>query len=209
MYFCQCMYSRLPYLFRFLLPGLIWKIKSSKNEVFLSFDDGPHPEITPRVLEVLNQYNAKATFFCVGQNVEKYPDVYNKILEEGHLTGNHTFNHVNGWKVSSKEYYKNIEMCSDLVDSQFFRPPYGRIKLSHIPYVKMQYRIIMWSVLSGDYDLKMNPRWCLERSIRYTKSGSIIVFHDSKKAASNMLYALPRFLDHFSNLGYRFPVIPH
>jgi len=201
------MYSRFPYMFRFLFPNLIWNIKTSAKEIFLTFDDGPHPDITPKVLDILDQFDAKATFFCVGENVKKYHETYRMILDKGHKTGNHTFSHCNGWKTPAVEYYENIEKCTEVVDSHLFRPPYGRIKPTHIPYLKMQFQIIMWSVLSGDYNNKVSPEKCLEKSIRYTRPGSIVVFHDSLKASKNMLFALPRFLDHFSKLDYRFPSI--
>ncbi len=194
-------------MFRFLFPNLIWNIKTSAKEIFLTFDDGPHPDITPEVLDILDQFDAKATFFCVGENVKKYYETYRMILDKGHKTGNHTFNHCNGWKTPAVEYYENIEKCTEVVDSHLFRPPYGRIKPMHIPYLKMQFQIIMWSVLSGDYNNKVSPEKCLEKSIRYTRPGSIVVFHDSLKASKNMLFTLPRFLDHFSKLDYRFPSI--
>lgn len=198
------MYSRLTHFFRYFLPQLSWEISTREKIIYLTFDDGPHPDITPKVIEILDQYNAKATFFCVGENVRKYPDTYEKVIIKGHQTGNHTFNHLNGWKTSSKEYYHNIEKCAELVNSSLFRPPYGKIKPAHIPYLKMQYRIIMWSVLTEDYDNKISPEKCLDKSKRHTGPGSIVVFHDSLKASKNMLYALPRFLAHFSEQGFRF-----
>ena len=201
------MRAKTPYFLKLIFPQLTWQVKTNKKEIYITFDDGPHPEITPKVLEILDKYNAKASFFCVGHNVEKYPETYDEIIKHGHKTGNHTFNHLNGWKVKSKEYFENIEKCSELVDSHLFRPPYGRIGLKHIPYIKMNFRIIMWSVLSLDFDLKISPEKCLENSIKNSKEGSIIIYHDSEKASKNMLYALPRFLDHFKSRGYSFPVL--
>ncbi len=196
-----------PYFLKLILPQLTWRVKTSKKEIYITFDDGPHPDITTKVMDILDEYGAKASFFCVGHNVEKHPETYAEILRRGHKTGNHTFNHLNGWKVKSKEYFKNIEKCSEYVDSHLFRPPYGRISLKHIPYIKMNFRIIMWSVLSLDFDLKTTPEQCLENSIKYSKEGSIIVYHDSEKASEKMLYALPRFLEHFKSKGYTFPVL--
>jgi len=202
------MKAKAPYLLKLVFPQLIWEVKTGRKEIFLSFDDGPHPEITARVLDILDNYQAKATFFCVGHNVKKFPETYREILSRGHKTANHSFNHLNGWKTPSQIYYNNIEKCASLVDSKLFRPPYGRISLKQIAHLKKKYSIVMWSVLSMDYSKKISPEQCLTNSITYTKPGSIVVFHDSKKASENMLYALPGFLDHFKKLGYNFVVIP-
>ena len=196
-----------PGIGKLLFPQLIWEIETSEKEMFLTFDDGPHPEITPRVLEILDSYQAKATFFCVGENVEKHPAVYNKILKEGHATGNHGYHHLNGWKTSNRKYLDDVEHCSRLIDSHLFRPPYGRISYLQIGYLKINFRIIMWSVLTYDFDKKLSPQKCLDYSVKFSRPGSIIVFHDSEKASGNMLFALPRFLDHFSKLGYRFKAL--
>ena len=201
------MKAKTPYFLKLIFPQLIWSVKTNKKEIYITFDDGPHPDITTKVMNILDEYGAKASFFCVGQNVEKYPETYAEILRRGHKTGNHTFNHLNGWKVKRKEYFNNIEKCSELVDSHLFRPPYGRISLKHIPYIKMNFRIIMWSVLSLDFDQKTTAEQCLENSIKYSKEGSIIIYHDSEKASEKMLYALPRFLEHFKSKGYTFPVL--
>jgi peptidoglycan/xylan/chitin deacetylase (PgdA/CDA1 family) len=199
------MKARSPLILKLLLPQLTWKIRTDKKEIYVTFDDGPHPEITPRVMDILEAYDARGTFFCVGQNVERYPDVYRAILERGHKTGNHTYNHLNGWKVSRSAYFDNILKCASLVDSHLFRPPYGRIGMKHIPYLKMNYRIVMWSVLSMDYDQRVTPEKCRENVLKYTKKGSIVVFHDSEKASRNLLFALPAFLEHFKSEGYLFP----
>lgn len=198
------MKSKAPYILKLLLPQLTWEVKTKEKKIFLTFDDGPHPEITPRVMDILDEYGAKATFFCVGENIDKYPEVYRLLLKRGHKTGNHTYNHLNGWKTPRDEYYDNIEKCNRLVDSPLFRPPYGRISLRHIPYLKMKYRIIMWSVLSLDFSNKVSPEQCLHNSVKNTKPGSIVVFHDSPKAAENMFYALTGFLEHFQKQGYIF-----
>ena len=201
------MKAKTPYLFKLLLPQLTWQIKTEKKEIFLTFDDGPHPVLTKQVMDVLDQFQAKATFFCVGQNVEKFPETYAEILDRGHKTGNHTFNHLNGWKVDSSAYLQNVEKCAEVVDSDLFRPPYGRIGLKQISRIRTNYRIVMWSVLTLDFDSRVTQEQCLENSIRHTEKGSIVIFHDSEKSSTNMLYALPRFLEHFSAGGYSFPVL--
>jgi peptidoglycan/xylan/chitin deacetylase (PgdA/CDA1 family) len=199
--------AKRPHIYKLLLPQLVWDIKTNEKQIFLTFDDGPHPDITPQVMDILESYNAKATFFCVGENVEKHAGVYKSLLRNRHRTGNHTYNHLNGWNTPSEAYYENIEKCSRLVDSSLFRPPYGKIAVRHIPYLKMKFRIIMWSVLSMDFSKKVVPERCLRNTLKHTKAGSIVVFHDSEKAAENMLYALPRFLDHFSGKGFTFAVL--
>lgn len=201
------MYTKTPYLLRFLFPNLMWDIKTKKKEIYLTFDDGPNPLVTPKVLDILDQYNARATFFCVGKNVNKYPDTYQRILQKGHKTGNHTYNHLKGWKTPNSDYYDSIEKCAALVDSHLFRPPHGQIKPVHIPHLKKQYKIIMWSVLTKDYLLKESPEKCLKNSIQSTRPGSIVVFHDSNKAAEKMFYILPRYLEYFSKKGFSFPEI--
>lgn len=159
------------------------------------------------VIKILDKYNAKASFFCIGNNVEKYPLVYKKTLQKGHQTANHTFNHSNGWKTKNEDYYADIEKCSKVVDSYMFRPPYGRITHFQIAHLKMTYRIFMWSVLSYDFSKKITPQQCLENVNKNAGPGSIVVFHDSEKASKNMLYALPRVLDYFSQKGYRFETL--
>ena len=197
-----------PFLYKLLLPQLIWKIKTDEKVIYLTFDDGPHPEVTPKVLEILDHFNAKATFFCVGNNVKKFPDTYDQIRKKGHAVGNHTFDHLNGWKVDRKTYFDNVDKCSKYVDSHLFRPPYGRINILHIPRLKITHRIIMWSVLPHDYSNKVTPQRCLQNAIKHSGRGSIIAFHDSEKASENMLYTLPRYLEHFSKAGYQFPLLP-
>ena len=196
-----------PGIGKWLFPQLIWGVPVRDKEIFLTFDDGPHPEITPRVLEILDRFRAKATFFCTGKNVEKYPSVYHALLKAGHRTGNHGYHHLNGWKVSNRKYLDDVERCAAVVDSVLFRPPYGRITYLQIGYLKISYRIIMWSVLTWDFDKKTSPQQSLDYALKYGKPGSIVVFHDSEKASDNMLYALPRFLEHFSKQGYRFKVL--
>lgn len=198
---------KTPSLIRFLLPGLVWEVKTEKKEIFLTFDDGPHPEITPKVLDILDKYKAKATFFCVGENVSKHPQTYAEILKRGHKTANHTYNHLKGWITKNEEYYQNIQKCAAKVDSKLFRPPYGKIGLTQISAIKKDFSIVMWSVLPRDFDRKVTPEECLRNAVSNSKEGSIIVFHDSLKSAENMLFALPKLLDHFSKQGFAFPVL--
>lgn len=187
---------------------LLWSIDQTQNVVYITFDDGPTPEITPKILDILDTYNAKATFFCIGGNVKSNPDVYAEILRRGHRTGNHTWNHMNGWEYSDFSYFRNILECSELVHSSLFRPPYGRIKRSQVHALKHEYTIVMWDVLSGDWSASVNPEKCLSNVIHNTRSGSIVVFHDSVKAEKNMLYALPRALKYLSEKGFEFQTLP-
>jgi len=186
---------------------LTWNVKGGDKQLFITFDDGPIPEVTPDVLDVLATYNAKATFFMVGENAQRYPEIVNKIKDGGHNIGNHTFNHMNGTKVSDREYFKNIIQAREIIDSKLFRPPYGRIRPRQILELKKNFKIVLWSVLSGDFDYKTNPERCLNNVIKHAKSGSIIVFHDSLKAKENMLYALKGTLEHFGNMGFEFLAI--
>lgn len=204
---------KTPWLLRKLYPSCTWQIPSREKVIYLTFDDGPHPEITPYVLDTLQQYQAKATFFCIGKNVVAYPDIYRRILDEGHRTGNHTFNHLNGWKVPNKTYIDNIIDASKYIDSNLFRPPYGKITkfqikvLSDIAAYKgsdRKFSIIMWDVLSGDFDKQLSAEVCTLNVIRKTKPGSIVVFHDSEKAFPRMRESLPEALRYFSEKGYRF-----
>jgi peptidoglycan/xylan/chitin deacetylase (PgdA/CDA1 family) len=179
----------------------------SGKQLFLTFDDGPHPEITIHVLDLLNQYNAKATFFCVGENVKKFPLVYEMLLKAGHAVGNHTSNHLNGLKTKTEDYIASVEECRKQIDSKLFRPPYGRIKRSQLKYLSQHYSIVMWNTLSGDFDQNTSEEDCWANVKNHAKSGSIIVFHDSEKAQKNMVFALRKTLEHFSNLGYSFCAI--
>ncbi len=208
-----------PKLIKNLFPNLVWDLPTEQKVIYLTFDDGPTPEITAWTLNILKQYNAKATFFCIGKNVEEHPDIFNKVISEGHAIGNHTYNHVKGWKTSTKDYLKNIEDAQNTILPQInnhqssiidlFRPPYGQIKPKQIKALsKLGYRIIMWSVLSVDWDKAVSKEKCLENVINNTTSGSIVVFHDSIKALVNMQYALPKVLDYFGKKGYVFKRIP-
>tara|TARA_R110001592_G_scaffold166877_1_gene402136 strand:+ start:50 stop:667 length:618 start_codon:yes stop_codon:yes gene_type:complete len=188
-------------------PSLVWDIPNNTKTIYLTFDDGPTPEITTWVLETLKKHKIKATFFVVGENVKKHPEIYQQLINEGHAIGNHTYNHLNGWKTKSSDYLQNIEKCAELVDSNLFRPPYGRIKNTQIRKLKQHYKIIMWDVLSGDFDFKTSPEQCADNVIENVKPGSIIVFHDSAKAEKNLKYALPKALEYLKQQGFTFGVI--
>ncbi|MDK2978551.1 MAG: peptidoglycan-N-acetylglucosamine deacetylase [Bacteroidales bacterium] len=183
---------------------LIWYFPQREKEVFLTFDDGPTPEVTPWALSVLKEYSAKATFFCVGQKVQKNPALYQQIINEGHAVGNHSFSHLSGWKTKNQAYYKDIDKASELIHSKLFRPPYGEIKLRQIKQLKNNYRIVMWDVLSYDYDPGTLPEKCLKNVVDQSVSGSIVVFHDNLKARKNLQYTLPRVLQYFSENGFVF-----
>ncbi|MEM7102411.1 MAG: polysaccharide deacetylase family protein [Bacteroidota bacterium] len=195
---------KTPRFIQRLFPHFVWKVPTKQRELFLTFDDGPIPEVTPWVLKTLEQFNAKATFFCVGDNVKKHPEVYEQIIKKGHAVGNHTFNHFNGWQSESLPYCQNVQKCSKLVESRLFRPPYGRLKPTQAQIINRSYDIIMWDVLSGDFDQKLSKEQCLRNVIDYARKGSVVVFHDSIKAKENLMYVLPKVLEHFSKHGFTF-----
>ena len=197
----------IPSIFPLIAPNVTWKVKTSDKVLYLTFDDGPHPIITPLVLSVLDEYNAKATFFCVGENVNKYPDTFNQIIRKGHAVGNHTYNHIKGWQSTNEVYFDNIKKANEVIQSNLFRPPYGRIKPSQIKMLKHDYRIVMWSILTRDYDKNLNTHIALKQLNELTKPGDIIVFHDSEKAKQNMLIILKGMLQHFHHLQYSFKAL--
>jgi len=181
----------------------IWKMPEEGNRVYLTFDDGPHPEITMRVLDLLAQYGAKASFFCIGDNVARYPDIYRRILDEGHTVGNHTFHHLNAWKVSDEAWMADIRKAADLIDSPWFRPPYGRIRNRQARALReMGLKTVMWSVLSGDFDTSLSKEECARITLGMVKPGSILVFHDSEKARERMEFALPLVLERIKARGW-------
>lgn len=218
---------------------MIWRMPVTDPVLFLTFDDGPVPEITPQILGILKSYNAKATFFCLGENVKKHPDIFRKILDDGHAIGNHTFNHLNGWKTKTDLYLNDVAKCHELLklevgswksedgklementsfsefptpDSQLpainlFRPPYGKVKRSQVSQLKSKYKIVMWDLLSKDYDEKISGEKCFQNVINHARKGSIIVFHDSLKAKERVEYALPKVLDYFSERKFSFKLI--
>jgi peptidoglycan/xylan/chitin deacetylase (PgdA/CDA1 family) len=175
--------------------------------IYLTFDDGPIPGATPEVLDILRPYGARATFFMVGDNVRKHPAVFDMVMQEGHAAGNHTFHHLNGWKTSPGAYMEDVKNCRDLVPSRLFRPPYGRCTPTQYFLLRNDYRFVFWSVLTGDYSAAVSPEKCLANSLEFTGNGSIVVFHDNLKSIEKVRYALPRFLEHFTGLGYRFEAL--
>lgn len=199
--------NKTPELLKPLASDLVWDLPTQEKVMYLTFDDGPIPEVTPEVLDILKTHKAKATFFCVGTNAEQHPEILERLAVEGHSIGNHTFSHANGWNSSQFAYLRDYQRCQEILGTSLFRPPYGRIKRQQVQALKRKTRIIMWDVLSGDWDAKVSPEQCLQNVTKHAKAGSIIVFHDSLKARSNVLYALPRFLAHFGAQGYRFESI--
>ncbi|MBD0403583.1 polysaccharide deacetylase family protein [Flammeovirga sp. EKP202] len=198
-----------------IFPSLVWKKEATTSPIlYLTFDDGPIPEITPWVLDELKKYNAKATFFCVGDNIRKHPEVYQQVLEQGHKVGNHTFNHLQYWKKSLSTYLQNVKECDTIMKSNplysvesekpLFRPPHGQVGKKMMHQLLVDYEIIMWHVLTRDYNKNYKKESCLKAAIKNTENGSIIVFHDSIKAEKNLKYVLPRYLQYFSNKGYEF-----
>jgi peptidoglycan/xylan/chitin deacetylase (PgdA/CDA1 family) len=200
-------FIKTPWIVRKYFPEYIWHLPSKENEVYLTFDDGPHPVITPWVLNLLHQHGAKATFFCIGNNVEQYPDVYERILREGHSAGNHTWDHPNGWETGTESYLDNVARAKPYIHSTLFRPPYGKIRSAQARGLKMVLgpgaKVIMWDVLSADFDPAFKKEICLRNVIKHTRPGSIIVFHDSEKAFPNLEYALPVVLEEFRKRRYQ------
>jgi peptidoglycan/xylan/chitin deacetylase (PgdA/CDA1 family) len=199
-----------PWLFKKYYSECTWNIKTEEKVLYLTFDDGPHPEATPYVLEVLKQFNAKATFFCIGKNVKEYFDIYKQVIAEGHKPGNHTYNHLNGWKTNDKEYLENIAEAAKIIDSNLFRPPYGKItkfQLKALQGEKLNLKTIMWDVLSGDFDTSIKYENCYLNVINNAKEGSIIVFHDSLKSLPALKYTLPRVLEYFSEKEFQFEIL--
>lgn len=195
---------KTPQFIQNLFPNYTWRIPTEEKVLYLTFDDGPIPEVTPWVLEQLARYDAHATFFCVGDNIRKHPDVFQDVVAAGHAVGNHTFHHLNGWVSENIPYFHNIRHCANLVNSVLFRPPYGRLKPKQSQFLLRHYRIIMWDVLSGDFDARLTPEQCFHNVVTNAGPGSIVVFHDSRKAEQRLISALPRVLEHYSALGYRF-----
>ena len=199
------MISKIPrFLQQLFKKNVEFRQNTKEKVIFLTFDDGPVPEVTNKVLEILKRYNAKATFFCVGDNIRKYPECYQSLLDQGHSVGNHTMYHSNGLRTTFEDYKTNVEECEALCKSNLFRPPYGRITKKQLRYVKSKgYRIILWTVISFDYNKKYSPALCLKNSLKL-KAGDIILFHDNPKAERNMLYCLENVLSFYSKKGFRF-----
>jgi peptidoglycan/xylan/chitin deacetylase (PgdA/CDA1 family) len=201
---------KTPWLVKQLYPNLLWNNSRSSRCIYVTFDDGPIPIVTPFVLNILKQYRAKATFFCIGDNVNKHPDIFEQVKNEGHAIGNHTYNHLKGWKTEDEIYLDNFLKADALLHTNLFRPPYGRIKRSQIKLLQQArpgIKIVMWDVLSGDYDAGIDPGVCLRNVLKSTENGSIVLFHDSLKARGRMEYVLPRALEVWSKAGYQFGIL--
>ncbi|MFC1225385.1 polysaccharide deacetylase family protein [Pedobacter sp. BG31] len=216
-----------PLLLKWYYPSLLWNKSRTEKVIYLTFDDGPIPNVTDFVLKTLKVFNAKATFFCIGDNIIKHPGVFERVKTDGHAIGNHTFNHLKGWKTDDETYLKNTLKCQELTQSNLFRPPYGRIKKSQIRSLELgawssesnapnnpqltthnsKLDIVMWDVLSGDFDINLSPEKCYQNVIKHTENGSIIVFHDSLKAFDRLEYALPRVLAYFTEKGFTFATL--
>lgn len=219
---------KTPKAARRLLPSALWKVRTRDKKIYLTFDDGPIAEATPQVLDILQAYKAKASFFVLGKNVAANPEIYYRILSEGHKIGNHTFDHLNGWQVQNDVYYENVAQCASKLEAMgthtvaagpdhaeeiaeehpYFRPPYGKLTIAQYNKLKKLYKIVMWDVLSFDFDLRITQEQVLDNVIKNAVPGSIVVFHDSLKAMSKMLYALPLVLEHYTRLGYTFETLP-
>ena len=194
--------AKTPYILKKIYYSLIWDLKNGQKDIFLTFDDGPNPEITPLVIKILDDFNAKATFFCIGRNVERFPEIMQQIKDKGHSIGNHTYSHLKGWITSNTEYYRDIELAGKFIHTDLFRPPYGKIKRSQLKYLRQFYKIIMWDVMSSDYDQSISKEKCVKNVIENIRPGSIVVFHDSEKSKDRMLYALPRVLEYLKEQNY-------
>ena len=230
--------KKISALGKFFYPSLLWNLPKSGNTLYLTFDDGPIPEVTPWVLALLKEYHAKATFFCIGENIVIHPEVFDQILAEGHNVGNHSFNHLNGWKTPISTYIENVEKAEEIIfeklesrnqrqesrhkkqdfrkenkekrnkNLKLFRPPYGKITPKQIKLLQGQgFKIVMWEVISGDFDLNISPKDCLNNVIKNSKPGSIVVFHDSIKASANLKEVLPKVLEYFHQKGFEFKAI--
>ena len=198
-----------PKILQHLFADFLWKIDTSQKVIYLTFDDGPHPIITPWIIDLMKHYGAKGTFFLIGDNVSKHPELFQMYKSNGHQVGNHTHTHVKGWRSRRKNYLKEIAQCAEFVKSSFFRPPYGQINLRSIREIKKQYKVVMWDVLSWDFDNETSSEICLSNVIKSTKEGSIVVFHENEKSIKNIMYVLPKVLEHFTNLGFQFKAIPN
>ena len=192
---------KTPEIAKKIFPKLTWDNHQSDNSVYLSFDDGPTPEITDWVLDQLERYDAKATFFCLGKNVVLYPEIFERLLNNGHTVGNHTYNHLNCWQTDRKQYLSDIESCSRVFHSKFFRPPYGKLKPGVRSAIRKDYEIVMWDIMAYDFDQSVSPEHCARNVIEHVQPGSIIVFHDSLKAEKNLRKALPAVLEDFKRRG--------
>lgn len=196
-----------PFWLRWIYPHLTWHRSRKHRCLYLTFDDGPIPDVTPQILNILKSYGIKATFFCVGDNIQKHPEIFERIKAEGHQVGNHTYHHLKGWNTSTEAYLENVERCDYLTQSRLFRPPYARGTRAQYSELRKKYEIVMWDVMSGDFDLKVSPQQCLNNVITHAENGSVIVFHDNIKALPRVIYALPLAIEHWLNEGYEFKIL--
>lgn len=196
---------KTPRLLQHFFPHFVWSIPPNQSQtIYLTFDDGPEPEVTSWVLETLKEWNAKATFFCLGQNVEKHPEIISDLRSQGHTIGNHSYSHPSGWETDYIDYFHNIRKGARLVKSDLFRPPYGKLLPGQVRFLTRHYRVIMWDVLSGDFDENITRQQCFRNVTKNAKDGSIIVFHDTARAFEKLKYALPKILDYFTDKSYVF-----
>jgi peptidoglycan-N-acetylglucosamine deacetylase len=195
------MLIRPPKILQRLYPSFIWSFPDEREGVFITFDDGPCPEVTPWVLDILDEFGAKATFFCIGKNVELYPKLYNEIIKRGHSVGNHSYSHVKGWKMEGTHYVRDVDTAAELIDSNLYRPPYAKITVRQAKMISEKFKPVMWSIISRDYNRKLSRVACARNVLRYVAPGEIIVFHDSKKCAKNLWYALPVVLQKIKSMG--------
>lgn len=198
---------KTPKVLKRTYPKYLWDFTSIEKTIYLTFDDGPTPEITTWVLEELKKHHAKATFFCIGKNAENQHDIFKQMVSDGHAIGNHTYSHLNGWETKSFPYLKDVIKCSKVFQSNLFRPPYGKLTRFQAKAILSNYTIVMWDVLSADFDKNCSPEKCLKNVIENTKMGSIVVFHDSIKAEKKLKYTLPKVLEHFAKQGFQFKAI--
>jgi len=198
---------RVRWWMKWLYPGVEWNYPEQEKTIYITFDDGPVPEVTPAVLAILRQFNVKATFFCLGDNVRKHPDIFRQVQEEGHRIGHHGYRHLNAWNTSAEVYLRDVEEGAKLISSDLFRPPYGKLTLRTLFALRKKYRIIMWDVISCDYDERVPAEQVYHNVIENVRPGSVVVFHDSRKAAANLLTTLPRVLLNIRERGYVFNTI--
>ena len=199
----------LPTFLRWIYPSAIWNLPSERKVLYLTFDDGPIPVVTEKILELLEEYDAKATFFCIGKNIEQHPELFKLVKSKGHHIGSHTYSHINGWESNSTDYLTDYQKGRELASSNLFRPPYGRILLNPLQTIQKQDKVIMWDILSKDYDASLTPETVLNNVLRNIKPGAIIVFHDSEKAKKNVLAVLPKLLQYLKQQGYTMEAIPY
>lgn len=204
--------SKANWLFRLLMPSALWQVATAQKEVFLTFDDGPIPEVTDWVLDTLKEHNISATFFSVGDNIRKNPEIFKRIVKEGHSVGNHTYHHLKGWQTHNEAYYLNIwkwekevaNLGVSISNKPLFRPPYGQISFAQAKFLREKFQIVMWSIVTGDFDKSLDKEDCFKKSVALTRPGTVIVFHDSLKAEQNLRYILPRYIAKMKELGYAF-----